>query len=186
MLSPIMLIKLTHKFHLVDVDHDGRITGADYARLARDAAHGLGVDPSSMAFELLQSKWTKHWADTVKDAKSASSDELTLGEYLNAEDVGLRDLARHREEHARMTRIMGNAMDPEGTGRITIQSYKAVFRAYRLSDAQVEAAFAIMVPGRDYMTRAEFGRFADQFFAGDDPTAPGNNFFGVPVWWSSE
>ena len=65
-----------------------------------------------------------------------------------------------------MTRIMGDAMDPEGTGRITARAYKAVFRAYSLTDAQIDAAFAIMVPGRDYMTRAEFVRFADQFFAG--------------------
>lgn len=154
-------------------------------RVSRGTRREVCPSLESERFTSLEAKWKTHWSDTIAHAKSSRADELSLGEYLDAEDAGLADLEHHRVEHARMTRIMADAMDPEGTGRITSRVYKAVFGAYSLSGEQIDAAFALMVPGRDFMTRTEFERYADEFFSSDDPQALGNNFFGIPGWGRS-
>ncbi|MEU4516932.1 EF-hand domain-containing protein [Nonomuraea wenchangensis] len=153
----------------MDMDGDGRLTQADFQALARRWTAVAGpADP-----ERLASVMTGWWPVL----RAASGDDgVSLDEVLRVVDGlgGMTDAVSGTAD------AMFEAIDLDGDGLISRSEYGALIATWNGAPSATDEIFPRLdLDGDGHLTRDEFRVHWTEFWAGDDPDAPGTYVFGA-------
>ncbi|WP_460369531.1 EF-hand domain-containing protein, partial [Actinocorallia lasiicapitis] len=108
--------------------------------------------------------------------EAGAPDGVTLDDVLATVDL----LPTMPEAVHATAEAMFEAVDADGDGTISPQEYDQMIEAWRGGPADTREVFDLLDLDHDgVISRAEFVRHWYEFWAGDDPAAPGASVFGL-------
>jgi Ca2+-binding EF-hand superfamily protein len=166
--------KIGGVFRTMDVDGDGRLTKADFQALAhRWTAVAGPVDP-----DRLVSIMTGWWPVLQSASGPGGDDAVSLDEVLRVVE-GLGDMT---EAVSGTADAMFEAIDLNGDGFISSAEYAALIETWNGAPSKTDDIFPRLdLDGDGHLSRDEFRILWTEFWAGDDPNAPGTYVFGAPA-----
>ncbi len=173
MASELQRRKTALVFGAMDVDTDGFLTESDFAALTTRWTANHGLAPDSASAERL-SAIMMGWWETLLAASDANRDgRVTLDEVLTVVD----DLAADTAPVVATATAMFEAVDANGDGRISAAEYQELIETWTGQPA--DTVFELLdADGDGYLSLAEFVVLWTEFWAGDNPNAPGTWVFG--------
>jgi Ca2+-binding EF-hand superfamily protein len=162
-------------FNAMDVDSDGFLTRADFAALAARWTGNRGMAPGSTeAYRL--SAIMMGWWEALREASNGDRDDgVTLDEVL----VVVDHLATDTAPVTTTADAMFEAIDENGDGRISSAEYRTLIETWNGTATDTDPVFALLDgDGDGQVSRAEFVALWTEFWAGDNPDAPGTWVFG--------
>ncbi|MEW9528530.1 EF-hand domain-containing protein [Microbispora sp. NPDC049125] len=172
MASEFQRRKVIGVFRAMDVDGDGRLTEADFQALAhRWTAVAGSVDP-----ERLTSIMTGWWPVLRAVSGPDGDNAVTLDEVL----LVVEGLGEAVDAVSGTADAMFEAIDLNGDGLISRSEYGALIETWNGTPAAIDEVFPRLdLDGDGHLTRDEFRTHWTEFWAGDDPDAPGTYVFGA-------
>jgi len=178
-LTELQTKKLSRYFRVYDIDDDGRIGPADFARVIENvrALHGFTSD--SEEHRRLAAGYAARWDGIAESADVDQDGGIDLQEWLTYWDGVLADDARYEEEVRTLEARFFEIFDIDEDGAIGPDEFCNFFGVYGLSAALARQIFMdIDLDGDGEMSHEELMTMAREFYRGDDPDAPGNRLFG--------
>jgi Ca2+-binding EF-hand superfamily protein len=169
MASDFQQDKISRVFAAMDVDGDGYLTENDFQALTArwTALRGRG-DQARLTAAMMG------WWASLRDA--AGADQVTLGDVLAVVD----QLGQMPEAVTGTAEVMFDAVDEDTDGRVSPAEYRQMIEAWTGGQADTSAAFTLLdLNGDGYLSRSEFAEHWTEFWAGDNPDAPGSWVFGT-------
>ncbi|MFF0868482.1 EF-hand domain-containing protein [Nonomuraea sp. NPDC003560] len=171
MASEFQRKKVGGVFRAMDVDGDGRLTQADFQALA----HRWSALAGPAGPERLTSVMTGWWP--VLRAASGGDAGVSLDQVLSVVDV-LGDMT---DAVTGTADAMFEAIDLNGDGLISRAEYGALIETWNGAPSATDDIFPRLdLDGDGHLSREEFRLHWTEFWAGDDPDAPGSYVFGAP------
>jgi juvenile hormone diol kinase len=179
MLTDLQQKKLSRYFHVYDVDEDGKVGPADFARVIDNVRMLHGLNAQSAGFRELEDGYAKRW-DTIHTSAVVDGDGgVDLSEWLRYWGDVLADEGRCEEEVTTMGARFFVLFDTDEDDVIGPDEFCNFFGVFGLSSALARQVFMDLdLDGDGVMSREEFLNLGRDFFIADDPAAPGNLLFG--------
>ncbi|MEV6038277.1 EF-hand domain-containing protein [Nonomuraea sp. NPDC052116] len=174
MASEFQRRKVGRVFRAMDVDGDGRLTQADFQALAhRWTAVGGSVDPERLASVM------NGWWPVLRAASGPGGDDaVSLDQVL----LVVERLGDMTDAVSGTADAMFEAIDLNGDGLISCSEYGALIETWNGAPSATDEIFPRLdLDGDGHLTRDEFRTHWTEFWAGDDPDAPGTYVFGALV-----
>jgi Ca2+-binding EF-hand superfamily protein len=175
MASQFQRAKLIGVFRAMDVDGDGYLVRGDFEAL-RDRWTGLRAVPAgSPDHQRLSAVMLGWWSALVGASDTDGDGRITLDEVLTLVDQlpGMSDAV------AGTALAMFEAIDENADGEISAAEYHQLIEAWNGVGTDTDAVFHLLDRnGDDHLSRDEFVGLWTEFWAGDDPAAPGTWVFG--------
>ncbi|HEY1622835.1 MAG TPA: EF-hand domain-containing protein [Streptosporangiaceae bacterium] len=169
MASDFQYSKVARVFEAMDADGDGYLTEADFRALTTRWITLRGNGDNTRLTEVMMGWWT-----TLREA--AGTDEVTIDEVLAVVD----QLKHMPQAVADTADAMFEAVDENADGRISQAEYRQLVEAWNGRHTETAEAFALLDLNHDgYLSRSEFTEHWTEFWAGDNPDAPGSWVFGL-------
>ncbi|GIH26207.1 calcium-binding protein [Acrocarpospora phusangensis] len=171
MASEFQRRKVVAVFDAMDVDGDGRLTEADFQALARRWTAVAGpADPERLAAVMTG------WWPVLKSA--SGRDAVSLDDVL----LVVERLGEMADAVSGTADAMFEAIDLDGDGLISRAEYAALIQTWNGTPAATDEIFPRLdLDGDGRITRDEFRVHWTEFWAGDNPDAPGTYVFGALV-----
>lgn len=177
MISDIKRAKFTRYFEATDTDGDGQVTKQDYLSSADKVIAVLKLDRASMPAQRLKASYAQTWDGLVKnsDDKDAVTVDWWIEHYYQ---VGLDDKHLDAFVTGRADAIL-QLFDADQDQRISKEEWTLFFSTIGHPERHYEMAFQKLDRDHDgHLTKEEIKTASREFFASDDPEAPGNWLFG--------
>ncbi|WP_242884155.1 EF-hand domain-containing protein [Actinomadura litoris] len=156
-------------FDALDGDGDGTLRESDFEDLARRWAATRVAGDEERLLAAMRGWWT------TLAAHSRASDAVAIEDVLTVVDL----LTTMSEAVTTTASLMFEAVDENGDGRISPAEYRRMIEAWSGGRADVADTFALLdTDGDGVISREEFAAHWFEFWAGDDPAAPGSRVFG--------
>ena len=173
MASEFQRRKILGVFDAMDAEGRGFLIERDFAALAGRWAALRGLPPGSERSARLTAIMTGWW----QSLSSAARDPLRvfLDDVLTVVDLlpGMADAVSATAD------AMFEAVDENADGRISRAEYRQLIEAWNGVPTDTDEVFDLLdLDGDGHLAREEFRRLWTQFWAGDDPAAPGTWVFG--------
>jgi len=173
MASDFQRRKISGVFGAMDADHDGFLTEADFRALTTRWLDVRGTDAGTPEGERLAAIMMGWWS--TLDAAAGRGGQVSLDQVLRVVD----ELPKMPDAVTGTASAMFEAVDENGDGVISAAEYHRLIAAWNGVDTPTEDAFALLdTDGDGRLSRDEFTRHWFEFWAGDDPAAPGSRVFG--------
>jgi Ca2+-binding EF-hand superfamily protein len=167
--------KISGVFGAMDADHDGFLTESDFRALTSRWLELRGTDGSTPEGEKLAAIMMGWWATLLGASDRDRDGKVTLDEVLDVVDA----LPKTPGAVTGTADAMFEAVDENGDGAITADEYHRLIAAWNGVDTPTEDVFAHLdLDGDGRLSRADFTGHWYEFWAGDDPAAPGSWVFG--------
>lgn len=176
MASEFQRAKIAGVFAAMDVDADGYLTREDFTALS-DRWTGLrGQPPGSPGYRRLNEIMMGWWETLLSAARSDEAGErITLGDVLTLVDA----LGTMPDAVADTATAMFDAVDANGDGEISAAEYHQLIEVWNGVETDTDTIFHLLDRNGDgHLDRGEFTELWTEFWAGDDPAAPGTWVFG--------
>lgn len=176
MASEFQRAKIACVFQAMDVDGDGYLRRDDFVALSDRWTALRGQPPGSPGYRRLNEIMMGWWA-TLRSAADPgrSGDGITLADVLTVVDA-LGDMP---DAVADTADAMFDAVDENGDGAISAAEYRQLVEAWNGVPTDTDAIFPLLDRNGDgHLDRAEFTELWSEFWAGDNPAAPGTWVFG--------
>ena len=158
-------------FGAMDADGDGALRESDFDALAGRWASIRAAGDAERLMAIMHGWWIT-LAERSRDPES-----VTLDDVLTVVDL----LGQMPDAVDATAEAMFDAIDEDGDDRISPAEYQRMIEAWNGSPTDTAAIFARLDADSDgTVSRTEFMRHWREFWAGDDPTAPGTHVFGTP------
>jgi Ca2+-binding EF-hand superfamily protein len=152
----------------MDADGDGFLTEDDFQALTKRWI-ALRSDGDHARLTTIMMGW---WA-TLRDA--AGTGHVAIGDVLAVVDL----LGQMPEAVTGTAAAMFEAVDEDGDGWISPAEYHRLVEAWNGQETATAEAFALLDLNHDgYLSQSEFTEHWAEFWAGDNPAAPGSWVFG--------
>ena len=175
MLTQFQQRKLEKMFELYDANKDGYIEAADYARVGEGFAVGTGCTPGSADYENLRATYLGFWEHLRQAADTDQDGKVTREEFVASYDT----LLSMRESIEGVSRAILKMTDRNGDGKISQAEFGANMQAYGLDAAAAAEAFSHLDrDGDGFIDTEELEQNVEEFFFGEDESAPGNWLVG--------
>lgn len=169
MASDFQYDKIARVFTAMDVDGDGYLTEYDFRALTGRWTALRGDGDHARLTGVMMGWWA-----SLRDA--ADADQVAIGDVLAVVD----QLSQMPQAVAGTAEAMFEAVDADGDGRISPAEYRQMIEAWTGLQTDTSGAFALLdLNGDGYLSRSEFAAHWIEFWAGDNPDAPGSWVFGV-------
>lgn len=175
MASDFQRRKISGVFGAMDADDDGYLTEADFRALTARWLDVRGTDSGTPEGEKLAAIMMGWWA-TLRDASDRDRDgKVSLDEVLTVVD----ELPAMPGAVTGTAAAMFEAVDENGDGTISAAEYRRMIEAWSGTTTSTAEAFALLdTDGDGRLSHDEFTGHWYEFWAGDDPAAPGSSVFG--------
>ncbi|NBH09866.1 calcium sensor EFh [Amycolatopsis sp. SID8362] len=173
MASDFQRRKISVVFGAMDADDDGYLTEADFRALTARWLDVRGTGSGTPEGGKLAAIMMGWWA-TLRDASDRDRDgKVSLDEVLGVVD----ELPRMPGAVTGTASAMFEAVDENGDGAISAAEYGRMIEAWGGTPA--DDVFALLdTDGDGRLSHDEFTGHWYEFWAGDDPAAPGSWVFG--------
>ncbi|MET9229610.1 calcium sensor EFh [Lentzea sp. NPDC003310] len=166
MASEFQRSKVDRVFRAMDADGNGFLERGDFELLARRWAAVRGGDHALLSAVMLG------WWDTLSHAAGGSA-RVSLDDVLSVVDV----LPDNIEPVLGTADAMFGAVDADGDDFVSEDEYQVMIDVW--AGGSTETVFAKLdLDGDGRLSRNEFTTLWAEFWAGDDPEAPGSYVFG--------
>jgi Ca2+-binding EF-hand superfamily protein len=175
MASELQRRKTALVFTAMDVDQDGFLTYDDFVALAARWTVNRGLEPDSDEAARL-SAIMMGWWETLLAASDANRDEkVTLDEVLLVVDQLPADTA----PVVVTATALFEAIDANGDRRISSSEYRELIETWNGVPTDTDEVFPLLdLDGDGHLSEEEFIALWTEFWAGDNPNAPGTWVFG--------
>ena len=179
MLTPFQKRKLTRYFNCLDTDANGYFEKDDVNRIVERLASARGIAEGTEAYEVIQNGIDMIWDNARVYGYSQNPNKVTLGDWLQHEDVVL-STEEWREEYMKtVSRGVFDLIDADDSGEISIDEYTQLMTAFGVEKGIPEWAFKKLdLDGSGVIEKEEFVTIVEQFHMSEDLDAPGNYLFG--------
>jgi Ca2+-binding EF-hand superfamily protein len=160
----------------MDVDSDGLLDESDFVALARRWTE-VRDWPTGSPGHIRLIEIMMGWWHTLLGAADANHDnKVSLDEVMSVVDRLPGEL---HDAVVATANAMFDAIDENGDDLISGDEYRQLIRTWTGLDTDTDYVFALMdANGDGYLDRTEFIELWTEFWAGDDPEAPGTWVFG--------
>ena len=171
MASEFQRKKVAAVLSAMDRDGRGHLVEDDFVALADRWTVLRGADPGSEEWERLRSVMTGWWSSL--SAAARDPEHVHLDDVMAVVDV----LPEMTEAVTATADAMFEAVDENQDGRISRAEYRQLIEAWSGRTTDTDEVFHRLT-ANSFITQAEFRDLWTQFWAGDDPEAPGTWVFG--------
>jgi Ca2+-binding EF-hand superfamily protein len=173
MASELQRRKTALVFAAMDVDFDGFLDQDDFAALAARWTVNRGLAPDSPQADRL-SAIMMGWWETLLAASDTDEDKVTLDDVLVVDQ-----LSADTTPVAATATAMFEAIDANGDGRISAAEYRELIETWNGTRTDTDEIFSLLdLDGDGHISEEEFVTLWTEFWAGDNPNAPGTWVFG--------
>jgi Ca2+-binding EF-hand superfamily protein len=175
MASELQRRKITLVFGTMDADGDGFLTRADFEAL-RDRWTGLrGWAPGSPGYARLNTIMLGWWSALSLASATDGAQRIDLDDVLRVVDR----LPSMSDSTAATAEAMFDAVDENGDDEISRPEYRQLIEAWNGVPTDTDDVFPLLDLNSDgHISRTEFTELWTEFWAGDNPAAPGTWVFG--------
>ena len=178
-LSTIRRLKVTHLFKLIDVNYNGYVDRQDFRNLIFSLGSARPVTETSGTYQDLENAIMNLWDRISQMSDSSFDGRIDQEEWLKFFTFALSDDVHYATFIKPLEKTLINMIDTNGDGRISHGDYRDIALAVNVDESEISDIFLRMDANRDgYITTDEAEVAVHQFFTSDEPTAPGNWFFG--------
>ena len=171
MASEFQRRKIASVFEAMDADGDGFLDKGDFAALTARWTSVRGPGDHTRLAEIMMGWWATLLAASDRDR----DDKVTLDEVLLVVD----ELGTMPEAVMDTAEAMFEAIDEDGDGRISAGEYRRLIEVWSGQATDTDEIFPLLdADGDGHLSLTEFVRLWKEFWAGDDPAAPGSLVFG--------
>ncbi|HVK21695.1 MAG TPA: EF-hand domain-containing protein [Actinokineospora sp.] len=175
MASTFQRRKITNVFRAMDTDEDGYLTESDFTALTTRWTRILDAAPDTPDHTRVQAIMMGWWTALHAAADHDGDNRVTVEEVLTVVD----QLPAMIDAVTATAHTVFDATDTDGDGVISAVEYRTLVEAWNGSPADVDEVFPLLDLDHDgTVSRDEFTAHWIEFWAGDDPDAPGTWVFG--------
>jgi Ca2+-binding EF-hand superfamily protein len=173
MASEFQRRKVAGVFTAMDKDRRGHLVQADFEALAARWTAVRGRPPGSFDHERLRGIMVGWWSSL--SAAAADPERVGMEDVLAVVDV----LPSMAEAVHATADAMFEAVDANSDGRISRAEHHQLIEVWNGCPTDTDEVFALLdLDGDGFLSQPEFRLLWTQFWAGDDPAAPGTWVFG--------
>ncbi|MCJ0874240.1 EF-hand domain-containing protein [Streptomyces sp. AP-93] len=170
--------KLQRRFELFDDDRDGRVSKADYDRLAVRLAEASDSEPDSDPAQRLRQEYDEGWLRMCKQLGRGTDTSMNREEFVDAWH-GVQEAYGFTTSILPIVDTVIAAMDRNGDGALDVQEFTRWLAAYGVDQASALEAFEHLDRDHDGLIRRdELTSAFEEFFLSTDASAPGNWLYG--------
>jgi Ca2+-binding EF-hand superfamily protein len=175
MASEFQRAKIIGVFRAMDVDGDGFLDRSDFEALS-DRWTGLrGWASGTEGHTALTAVMMGWWSALSAGSDPERDQKVTLDEVLLLVD----QLPGMADAMATTATAMFDVIDENGNDEISPAEYRQLIEAWTGRKTDTDEIFPLLdLNGDGHISRAEFTELWAEFWAGDDPDAPGTWVFG--------
>jgi Ca2+-binding EF-hand superfamily protein len=173
--SELQRRKVSQVFPAMDANGDGLLEQSDFEALTARWTANRGLAPDSSARVRLTAIMMGWW-DTLLAASDLDRDnKVTLDEVLQVVDR----LGTQLDAVTATASTMFDAVDEDGDGAISAAEYRQLIETWNGKPVDTDEVFPLLDSDHDgSLSREEFIELWTEFWAGDNPEAPGTFVFG--------
>ncbi|MFD5420943.1 EF-hand domain-containing protein [Streptomyces sp. NPDC127069] len=170
--------KFEHRFDLLDTDHDGYISQADFTALADRLIHGTGEPDRSPKSRALRDSKAHYWKSLTELVAADGSGRVSREAF--ATGLGRCPDTSRISDMVRPSIEADLALaDRNDDGTVDIAEFTSLYQAIGVPGTEAEEIFRVLDrDGDGALTVDEWLTSAMEFFTSTDSTAPGNRILG--------
>ncbi|MFG2291750.1 EF-hand domain-containing protein [Streptomyces sp. NPDC048603] len=178
MTTDLLHRKFEHRFDLLDTDHDGYISQADFTTLADRLIDGIGEPPGSPKSRALRESKAHYWKSLTGLVDADNGGRVSREDF--AAGLGRCPDASRISDMVRPSIEADLALaDRNDDGTVDIAEFTSLYQAIGVPAAEAEEIFRVLDrDGDGALTVEEWLTTAMEFFTSTDSKAPGNRILG--------
>lgn len=174
--------KLMHMFELLDIDGNGVLEYEDFRLVVDTLAQERGWEEGHRRYTSLVASNKRLWGMVSRSIDVDGDGSITLMEWLAFHIKAILGEPDPRFSTA-LTAISSffcEMLDSDGDGKVCLDDYIDFCAAYNVSEEMARRSFKLFDrDGSGDISQAEVQQMVQEFYLSDDPSAPGNLFFGA-------
>jgi Ca2+-binding EF-hand superfamily protein len=175
MASDFQRRKIAGVFTAMDADGDGFLEASDFEALTARWTGMRGLTPGSEGYIRLGAIMMGWWGALLGASDLDRDNKVNLAEVLLVVDrlPAMSDMVAGTAE------AMFEAIDENADGEISAAEYNQLIEAWSGGEVDTDEIFPLLdLDGDGHVSRLEFAELWTEFWAGDNPQAPGTWVFG--------
>ncbi|KPJ08057.1 Calexcitin-2 [Papilio machaon] len=175
MVSEFRKKKLLFLHRFFDKDAGGTVEKKDFEQAAENISNSRGWKQGDAKYKETFDTLLKVWSDLESVADADKDGAVTADEWIAMWDALC-------PEPVLGARLAESLQDATSDGAIDSEEFSSVCVSFGGSKDQAVTAFQKMSKGKSTISWAEFQELWREFFAAEDPSAPGNFIFGTSTF----
>lgn len=171
--------KLDRAFGHVDVNGEGEIGREDLLGLGARILVGFGESPTSVTGRKLVDSFDAIWSAVTAETGGGRDGRLTREQFHAGMTAAFIDGDRFEPVFRPAAQAVAELCDGDRDGRIGPAEFRTMLSAFGTSYDDIDAAFdRLDLDGEGTLAVGDLVAASRQFYADDDPNAPGNWLYG--------
>jgi Ca2+-binding EF-hand superfamily protein len=178
-LTPFQKRKFGRMFRVLDMNRDGVVDRRDFVDRVEAFARLCGWTPDSPQYRRNLEFALEEWENLRDTADIEEGHGLTREDFFRIAEVFFCDRQAVRAYARGDARLLFDAMDSDGDGKVTVQEYGRYLEVCGLDSSYASTFFRHAdLDENGQITRTEMAHAIEEFLLSEDPTAGGSYLFG--------